>query len=105
MARSAGEAGNFPDLFNSKAFAGSVGPTIQWNILNYGRLMNGVRAQDAIFQQLVANYQSTVLKAQGEVENAMTAYLKGHPGRHKRLAKGVDRRRTKVLTVGNGVLV
>ncbi len=82
------QAAKFPDLFNSQALAGSVGPSVQWNILNYGRLVNGVRVQDALFQQSVANYQNVVLKAQQEVENSVTSYLKGHQV-VRALAKGV----------------
>ncbi len=82
------QASRFKDLFNSQAMAGSVGPSFQWNILNYGRLINGVRVQDAVFRELVANYQNTVLKAESEVENSITGYLKGHQV-VKALAKGV----------------
>ena len=40
----------FPDLFSSEALNGSVGPSFQWNMLNYGRILNNVRLQDARFQ-------------------------------------------------------
>jgi NodT family efflux transporter outer membrane factor (OMF) lipoprotein len=72
------QASSFHDLFNGKALAGSVGPGFAWNLLNYGRLVNGVRVQDARFQQLVMSYQSTVLKAESEVENGITSFLKSH---------------------------
>lgn len=72
------QATRFQDLFDSRAMAGSIGPGFQWNILNYGRLINGVRVQDALFQQLVASYQNVVLKAEAEVENGVTAYLQSH---------------------------
>jgi outer membrane protein TolC len=54
---------------------GLVG-SFQWNIFNYGRLKSNIRLQDAIFQQLLVDYRETVLEAQGEVENAIVAYLK-----------------------------
>ena len=41
----------------------SFGPSFQWNILNYGRITNNVRVQDAAFQALVTDYQNTVLDA------------------------------------------
>ena len=66
----------FGDLFKSASSAGSIGPSFQWNILNYGRLENNVLLQDARFQELVANYQNVVLQANQEVENAIIAYLK-----------------------------
>jgi NodT family efflux transporter outer membrane factor (OMF) lipoprotein len=63
-------------LFTPQAFNGTMGPTFTWNILNYGRILNNVRAQSAQFQALVAGYQSTVLTAGAEVENGLVAFLK-----------------------------
>lgn len=63
-------------LFAGQALTGSVGPSFQWNILNYGRLLNNVKLQDARFQELLANYQSTVLKAGEDVENGLVEYLR-----------------------------
>ena len=62
------DAGNFRDLFGAQSLAGNVGPTFNWNILNYGRIVNGVRVQEARFQELVLFYQNTVLQANAEVE-------------------------------------
>ena len=39
-------------------------------------MKNIVRLQDAAFQQLLEDYRRTVLQAQGEVENAIIAFLK-----------------------------
>ena len=64
------------DLFTGDSFTGFVGPALSWPLLNYGRLKNNVRVQDARFQQLVINYQNTVLKAAEEVENAVVAFLR-----------------------------
>jgi len=69
------EAERFSDVFNGGAFGGTVGPSLRWNVLNYGRLLNNIRVQDARFQQLAANYQQTVLQANEEAENAIVAYL------------------------------
>lgn len=66
------------DLFTSNSSTWSLFGGFQWNILNYGRLQSNVRLQDARFQQLLVNYQDTVLQAQGDVENAIVAYLKSH---------------------------
>jgi NodT family efflux transporter outer membrane factor (OMF) lipoprotein len=70
------DAGNFKDLLDPRSFAGNVGPTFNWNILNYGRLVNNIRVQDARFQQLVLVYQDTVLRANAEVENSLVGFLK-----------------------------
>ncbi len=75
-------------LFVTKAMAASVGPAFNWNILNYGRILNNVRVQDALFQEHVARYQQTVLQANAEVENGLVTFLKSHQ-RAKFLAESV----------------
>jgi NodT family efflux transporter outer membrane factor (OMF) lipoprotein len=72
------EAAKFSDLFNGGAFAGTVGPSFRWNVLNYGRLQNFVGVQNARFQQLVAVYQQTVLDANQEAEDAIVAFRRLH---------------------------
>ena len=69
-------ANNFKDLFRPTAFNGSVGPSFQWNLLNYGRIVNNVRLQDATFRQLVVTYQQTVLQAEQQVEDGLVTYLR-----------------------------
>lgn len=69
-------AQQLPQLFASGSFHELVGPSFQWPILNYGRILNNVRLQDAKFQELVVNYQSTVLKAGQEVENGLVTFLR-----------------------------
>ena len=46
-------------------------------IFNYGRLVNQVRVADAIFQEAILDYQNTVLEAQKEVEDGLSAYYHG----------------------------
>jgi NodT family efflux transporter outer membrane factor (OMF) lipoprotein len=70
------EAENFSDLFTSKSFFGSIGPDIRWDILNYGRLVNGIRFQDAVFQTRVLDYQNAVLRAGREVEDGIVQFLR-----------------------------
>jgi NodT family efflux transporter outer membrane factor (OMF) lipoprotein len=65
----------FGRLFRPTAFTGTFGPTFQWNILNYGRILNNERAQDAQFQALVVAYQNLVLTAAEEVENGLVSFL------------------------------
>lgn len=62
------------DLFSAASTTGLANAGVVWNVLNYGRIKNNVRAQDAAYQALIANYQNTVLTAYSEVESAMVAY-------------------------------
>jgi NodT family efflux transporter outer membrane factor (OMF) lipoprotein len=72
------EAKDLGHLFASKSFTGQVGPGFQWNILNYGRILNNVRLQDFKTQELVGTYQQNVLSAAQEVENGIISYLNAH---------------------------
>ena len=64
------------DIFSEKSLFWSAGPGFNWDILNYGRIQNRVRVEDARLQQLVVTYKNTVLNAQREVEDAMVAYTR-----------------------------
>ena len=68
-------ASDLRKVFDSSSFTGFILPTLQWNILNYGRIVNNVRAQDAAFTASSLQYQQTVLKAGREVEDALTQFI------------------------------
>jgi outer membrane protein TolC len=70
------EAQQFGDLFESGSMIGEISPGFRWDILNYGRLVNNVRVQDARFQQLAYAYQNQVLDAGREAENAIVTFLR-----------------------------
>jgi len=67
---------NFGDFFSSDSIVATAGPVFSWSILNYGRIKNDVRVQDARYQQTIIRYQNSVLLAAQEVEDAMVAFLK-----------------------------
>jgi NodT family efflux transporter outer membrane factor (OMF) lipoprotein len=63
-------------MFNWRDRNGSMGPSLTWNIFNYGQVTNNVRFQDAQFQALLVTYQNTVLSAQQDVEDNLTGFLR-----------------------------
>lgn len=63
-------------MFNWRDRSGSIGPSLTWNIFNYGQITNNVRFQDAQFQTLLVTYQNTVLSAQQDVEDNLTGFLR-----------------------------
>ena len=67
---------NFSDLFDSDSLEFFGGPSFSWNLFNYGRIKNRVRAEDALLQQLIVNYENIVLRAQQEVEDSMVGFLR-----------------------------
>lgn len=68
-----------PDLgniFDADSFAGFIGLQVNWPVLNYGRIQGNIRVQDARFEQAVAAYQESVLRAAGEVEAGLSDFLR-----------------------------
>jgi NodT family efflux transporter outer membrane factor (OMF) lipoprotein len=68
--------GSLTDLFTGRSVSSSIGPAVQWNVLNYGQITNNVRVQDAKLQALLVEYQNAVLAAQKDVENGLVAFVK-----------------------------
>ena len=66
---------NLWQAFHPMGQAFSVGPSFQWNLLNYGQITNDVRLQDATLQQYLVDYQNAVLKAQQDVENGISMFV------------------------------
>jgi outer membrane protein, multidrug efflux system len=54
----------------------SVGPTVEWNLLQGGSLRANVRVQKARAEQALDTYRQTVLTALEDTENALVAYAK-----------------------------
>ncbi len=80
---------NLANLIEPGSFVGTVGPSFQWNVLNYGRLVNNIRLQDATFNALVTSYQNTVVLASAEVEDGMVTFLRAQR-REELLNESVD---------------
>lgn len=77
------------DIFSSSALNSSFGPAFTWDILNYGRLKNNIRVEDARFEQLYSNYHQTVLNALAETHNALAGFAK-EEATEAELKKAVD---------------
>ncbi len=63
------------DMFLWQNRVAQAGASFFFPLFNYGRLVNAVRVQDAVFEQSVLNYQNTVLVAQQEVEDGLSAFF------------------------------
>ena len=64
------------DWFTSGSRFWSVGPTVQWQIFDAGRIRANIKVQNARQEQALANYEQTALSAFEDVENALVAYAK-----------------------------
>jgi len=70
----------------------SIGPSLQWRVLDFGRVRAEVRAQTAVQEASLATYEKTVLTSLQEAENAMVAYAQ-EQNRHQALAAAVAENR------------
>ena len=64
------------EWFTSSSLTYMGGPSVTWNIFNYGQISNNVRTQDARLQQLLVNYQNVVLQAAQEVEDSTVGFVR-----------------------------
>lgn len=68
---------SFSNLLDGGSRVWTYGPSLKWDFLNYGRILNAIRAEDARFQESLLNVQQTVLKAQQEVQDHIVGYVQG----------------------------
>jgi len=91
-------AEKFERLFRGTALNGTIAPAFQWNVLNYGRILNSVRVQDARFQELVAAYQNTVLNANRDVEDGLVTFLRAQERtRHQAASVAAAEKAVKIV--------
>ena len=79
----------------------SLGPTLQWRALDFGRVRAEVRAQTAVQAAALATYEKAVLNALQEAESAVVAYAQ-EQNRHGALVAEVAENR-RSLTMANGL--
>jgi NodT family efflux transporter outer membrane factor (OMF) lipoprotein len=65
--------GGGSNLFDSDSVSYTAGASFTWPVLNYGRIKNNIRVQDARLQQALVAYQESVLQAAQEVDDAMVS--------------------------------
>ena len=69
-------AGDASDLFSSGSDFNFGLFSFDWKFLNYGRIKNNIRVEDARFQQAALAYQNSVLNAAREVESGLIGFIK-----------------------------
>ena len=70
------DGSSLSDIFQNQSLTYFAGPSLSWDLFNYGRIKNRVRVEDARLQQLITNYRQSVLRASQEVEDAMVGFLR-----------------------------
>jgi len=67
---------NIGDIGTLAASTYTVGPTLQWNVLDFGRTLAQIRQSEAGAEIQVVQYEQTVLQALQDAETALSRY--GH---------------------------
>jgi NodT family efflux transporter outer membrane factor (OMF) lipoprotein len=80
---------NLGQVFKPIGVAFAAGPSFQWNVLNYGQITNNIRLQDATLQQLLVDYQNSVLQAQQQVGDGISAFVNSR-SQAEHLARSAD---------------
>lgn len=62
------------DLFSGDSGSYAIGASFVWPFLNYQRIRNSIRVEDARLQQALIAYRETALQAAGEAELALARY-------------------------------
>jgi multidrug efflux system outer membrane protein len=83
------------DWFANDSRFWSVGPTVSWRLLDFGRIRSQIQAANAREEQALAAYEKAVLTSLEDVENALVAYTK-EKERYRSLQEQVDATRRAV---------
>ncbi len=73
------------------------GPGVSWNIFRGGAIRQNIKVQTALQEQALIQYESTVLSALEEVENALVAYAKEQRRRESLVKAATAAQRAAVL--------
>lgn len=84
------------DLFTAGSRTYSFGPSISWPVFHGGAIRSNIEVQSALQEQALVQYESTILNALEEVENALVAYAE-EQNRRESLRAATDAARQAVL--------
>ncbi|SPA49035.1 efflux transporter outer membrane subunit [Cupriavidus taiwanensis] len=77
------------------------GPSLRWNVLDYGRIRNNVRVQDARLQQLIVVYQDSVRQAAREADDAASGLIKSLE--REKILREASQAANRSLTLANAL--
>lgn len=81
------EAMEFNDLFSYGNRSYGIGPGFRWNIFDAGSIRKNIEVQNALQEQALIQYETAVLEALHDVENALISYA-GEQVRRRSLLDG-----------------
>ncbi len=80
------ESVSMGDFLTTAGRMWSIGPGFSWNIFDAGAIRQNIEVQSALQDQALIQYESAILDALEEVENALTAYAEEQQHRETLIA-------------------
>ncbi len=87
------------DFFKWPSRIWGIGPSVSWKIFHAGALRAGIKVQSVRQEQALVRYETAVLKAQEEVEDALVSYARQQRRRDSLKAAAVAARRAYELAL------
>jgi outer membrane protein TolC len=75
------------------------GPSLRWNVFDYGRIANNIRVQDARLQQLIEAYRDKVRQAAREADDAANGLTRSL--QRERILREAEGAATRSLALAN----
>ena len=69
------ESTEFNNWFQSSSRSWSYGPGVSWNLFDAGAIRQNIEVQSALQEQALIQYESVILSALEEVENALLSFV------------------------------
>jgi NodT family efflux transporter outer membrane factor (OMF) lipoprotein len=70
------QSSQFSTLVNTGSNFWSIGPSVRWPLLDWGRIRSNIEVQNAREEQALIAYEQTVLTSLREVEDSLIAFIK-----------------------------
>lgn len=69
------ESSEIGKLFRGGSYMFSVGPSVRWDLLDFGRVRSNIAVKTSLQKQALLSYEQTVIASLRDVEGALVAYF------------------------------
>lgn len=92
-------ATNLSTFGSGSALTGAVGPSLNWGLLDFGRIRSRIDQNDALAEAALANYERTVLNALEETQTAISDFAQEE--RRRARLQNAARASVRATTIAN----
>jgi len=92
------ESNRFHKLFKHRSSIWSIGPSINWDLIDFGKTLGQINAANSLQRQALLSYEQTVISALQDVEGALVAYFEEQMRSHDLAAQVAADAKSLLLT-------